>query len=362
MAEAIRAIGISTGGGDAPGLNAVIRSVFRAATKHYGWRVVGITNAFDGLIWPEQSMELTRESVRGILPRGGTIIGTTNRGNPFRYVVEEDGAEMECDYSVQCLENFRRMGLGALVVIGGDGTLSIAHQFAKLGMPVVGVPKTIDNDLSSTDVTFGFDTALHVATDAIDRLHTTAESHHRVMVVEVMGRDAGWIALHAGIAGGVHVILLPEIPFTIENVAAAIRRRDAAGRRFSVVVVAEGIALPEKDANGRAFPASKVRNPSVLIGNAIADATGKDVRVTILGHVQRGGSPSPFDRILATRFGVAAVELAARGEFDRMVCLRGAEIHSVPLAEAVGVSKRVDPDSERIRAARMVGISFGDLP
>jgi 6-phosphofructokinase 1 len=360
MAETIRAIGISTGGGDCPGLNAVIRAVVRTATEQYGWRVMAIANGFDGLIWPEQCFPLDRTSIRGILPRGGTIIGTTNRGNPFRYPVEEDGREVVHDFSAACLENMKRMGLDALILIGGDGTLGIGNDFFKLGLPVVGVPKTIDNDLRCTDITFGFDTALHVATDAIDRLHTTAESHHRVMVVEVMGRDTGWIALQAGIAGGVHVILIPEIPFTIENICTAIRRREAIGRRFSLVVVAEGVSLPEMDASGRPFPATKVRNPSVLIGNAIAEATGKDVRVTILGHVQRGGSPTPFDRILATRFGVTAVELVARGEFGRMVCLRGTEISSVPLGEVIGVCKRVEPNGDKVHAARAVGISFGD--
>ena len=362
MAAAARTIGISTGGGDAPGLNAVIRAVVRCATERYGWRVLGIRNGFDGLIWREQCSELTREDIRGILPRGGTIIGTTNRGNPFRYAVEEDGATVYHDYSLQCMQNWKLLALDAMVVIGGDGTLAIASQFHSRGLPVVGVPKTIDNDLSSTDVTFGFDTAIHVATDAIDRLHTTAESHHRVMVVEVMGRDAGWIALHAGIAGGVHVILIPEIPFTIENVCAAIRRRDAIGRHFSLVVVAEGVRLPPTDGQGRPFPATRARNPAVLIGNAIGDVTGKDVRVTILGHVQRGGSPSPFDRILATRFGVAAVDLIARGEFGKMVCLRGTRIESVPLTDAIGTAHLVDPSSDRVQAARSVGISFGDAP
>ena len=360
MADAIRTIGISTGGGDAPGLNAVIRAAVRCATEQHGWRVIGIRNGFDGLIWPEQCVELTRESIRGILPRGGTILGTTNRGNPFRYEIEEDGAIVLRDYSVECMDNWKRLGLDAMIVIGGDGTLALASEFCTRGFPAVGVPKTIDNDLPSTDVTFGFDTALQVATDAIDRLHTTAESHNRVMLVEVMGRDAGWIALHAGIAGGVHVILLPEIPFTIENVCAAIRRRDAIGRHFTVVVVAEGVRLPATDGMGRPFPSSRVRNPSVLIGNAIGEMTGKDVRVTILGHVQRGGTPTAFDRILATRFGVAAVELIARGEFGRVVCLRGTRIESVPLAEAVGKEGSVDPASERIQAARSVGISFGD--
>jgi len=362
MAGAVRTIGISTGGGDAPGLNAVIRAVVRSARERHGWRVLGIRNGFDGLIWPEQCVELTRESIRGILPRGGTTLGTTNRGNPFRYEVFEDGATVLRDYSAECFDNWKRLGLDAMVVIGGDGTLAIAKEFSAHGLSIVCVPKTIDNDLSATDVTFGFDTALGVATEAIDRLHTTAESHQRVMVVEVMGNEAGWIALHAGIAGGVHVILIPEIPFTIENVCAAIRRRDAIGRHFSLVVVAEGANLPPADGLGRPFPATKVRNPSVLIGNAIADATGKDVRVTILGHVQRGGSPSPFDRILATRFGVAAVELIARGEFGRMVCLRGTRIESVPLAEAIGSRNSIDPAGDRVQAARAVGVSFGDAP
>jgi len=362
VTQPTRTIGISTGGGDAPGLNAVIRAVVRTATERYGWRVIGITNGFDGLIWPEQSKELKREDIRGILPRGGTIIGTTNRGNPFHYEVVEEGVTAYNDYSVACLENSKRLGLDALVVIGGDGTLAIANKFWELGVPVVGVPKTIDNDLSATDVTFGFDTALHVATEAIDRLHTTAESHNRVMVVEVMGRDAGWIALHAGIAGGAHVILIPEIPFTIENVCAAIRRREAIGRRNCVVVVAEGVRLPAADALGRPFPSTRVRSPAVLVGNAVGDATGKDVRVTILGHVQRGGSPSPFDRILATRFGVAAVEMIARGEFGHMVALHGTQMVSVPLGEAIGKSHTVDPASERVAAARAVGISFGDAP
>jgi 6-phosphofructokinase 1 len=360
MASPIRTIGISTGGGDAPGLNAVIRAVAWCAMNRHSWRVLGIRNGFDGLIWPEQCAELTRQDIRGILPRGGTIIGTTNRGNPFRYEIEDNGNIVHRDYSAKCLENWRLLGLDAMVVIGGDGTLAIANQFQERGLSVVGVPKTIDNDLSSTDVTFGFDTALHVATDAIDRLHTTAESHHRVMVVEVMGRDAGWIALHAGIAGGVHVILIPEIAFTIENVCAVIRQRDAIGRHFSLVVVAEGVRLPATDGLGRPFPASRVRNPSVLIGNAISEVTGKDVRVTILGHVQRGGSPSPFDRILATRYGVGAVDLIARGEFGRMVCLRGTHIESVPLSEALGTPHFVDPQSDRVLAARAVGISFGD--
>jgi 6-phosphofructokinase 1 len=360
MAANIRTIGVSTGGGDAPGLNAVIRAVVRTAIGDYGWRVLGITNGFDGLIWPEHSHELTLESVRGILPRGGTILGTTNRGNPFAYNVEEAGQVVTKDFSGLCMENMRRLKLDALVVIGGDGTLGIANQFFKLGMKVVGVPKTIDNDLSATEQTFGFDTALRVATDAIDRLHTTAESHHRVMIIEVMGRDAGWIALHAGIAGGAHIILVPEIPFTIEAVCEKVREREMKGRKFSLVVVAEGVKMPEKDALGKPIPPAKPGNVGNTIAYSIREYLKKEVRVTVLGHIQRGGSPTPFDRILATRFGVAAVDLIARGEFGRMVCLRAGRIESVPLEEAVGVYHTVDPQSDLVRAARGVGISFGD--
>ena len=362
MPSSIRTIGVVNGGGDCPGLNAVIRGVVKAAIGDYGWRVLGITNGFDGLIWPDRSVELTFDSVRGILPRGGTILGTTNRGNPFAYCSQEGGKQVTHDYSGVCLENFKRLGLEALVVIGGDGTLSIARDFSQRGLPAVGVPKTIDNDLSATEVTFGFDTALHVATDAIDRLHTTAESHGRVMVVEVMGRDAGWIALHSGLAGGADVILIPEIPFTIEYVCEKIRRREIAGRKFSLVVVAEGVKLPAKDALGKPFSPHRPGQVSTLVADAIYEAIHHEVRVTVLGHLQRGGSPSPFDRILATRFGVCATDLVARGEFGRMVCLRAGKIESASLVEAVGAYNRVDPAGDHVRAARGVGISFGDRP
>jgi ATP-dependent phosphofructokinase / diphosphate-dependent phosphofructokinase len=362
MSGSVRTIGVSTGGGDCPGLNAVIRAVVRTARLEYGWRVVGVTNGFNGLIWPEQSQELTPESIRGILPRGGTILGTTNRGNPFAYPIEQDGQPVVHDYSKRCVEGIERLGIDGLIVIGGDGTLTIAHEFAKMGVKVVGVPKTIDNDLSATEVTFGFDTALHVATDAIDRLHTTAESHSRVMVIEVMGRDAGWIALHSGLAGGADVILIPEIPFTIETVCEAIRKRETLGRSFCLVVVAEGVKLPERDALGKPFPKPQPGQVANSIGYSIREFTNKEVRVTVLGHVQRGGSPSPFDRILATRFGVAAVDLVARGEYDRMVCLRAGKIENVPLVDAIDSPKLVDPKSDYVRAARAVGITFGDRP
>jgi ATP-dependent phosphofructokinase / diphosphate-dependent phosphofructokinase len=355
-------IGVANGGGDCPGLNAVIRGVVKAGIHIHGWRVLGISNGFDGLIWPEGCHELTLESVSGILPRGGTILGTTNRGNPFAYRRVEDGKESIRDYSGLCIENVRRLGLDALVVIGGDGTLRIARDFAHKGLHVVGVPKTIDNDLSATEVTFGFDTALHVATDAIDRLHTTAESHHRIMLIEVMGRDAGWIALHSGIAGGADVILIPEIPFTIENICAGIQRREKTGRAFSLVVVAEGIKLPSHDPLGKPIPPALPGNVANVLAFSLRELMKKEIRVTVLGHVQRGGSPSPFDRILATRFGVCATDLVARGEFGRMVCLRSGGIESVALDEALDAPKRVDPHGDYVHAARAVGISFGDEP
>ncbi len=360
MATAQRTIGVCNGGGDCPGLNAVIRAVVRTAIFEYGWTVVGVKNGFNGLIWPEQSEELTLESIRGILPRGGTILGTTNRGNPFNFVLEENGESITKDFSKQCLENMSRMGIDAMVVIGGDGTLHIANEFSKLGMNIVGVPKTIDNDLEATEITFGFDTALHVATDAIDRLHTTGESHHRVMIVEVMGREAGWIALHSGIAGGADVILIPEIPFTIETICESIKKREAAGRDFCLVVVAEGANLPAKDALGKPMPAARPGQVANTIGYAIREAMNKEVRVTVLGHVQRGGSPSPFDRILGTRFGVHAADLVAQKDYGKMVCLRSGKIESVPIETAVGACKLVSPSSDHVHAARAIGITFGD--
>ena len=341
-------------------MNAVIRGVVRAAILGHGWRVIGINDGFDGLIWPERTMPLTVESIAGILPRGGTILGTTNRGNPFHYMVNEDGQTVEHDFSLRCCENARKLGIDAVIAIGGDGTQTIARDLCRLGIPIVGVPKTIDNDLSATEVTFGFDTALHVATDAIDRLHTTAESHGRVMVIEVMGRDAGWIALHSGLAGGADVILLPEIPFTIETVCERLRERAATGKKFSLVVVAEGVKLPTPEFVEKRYPPPRAGQVGILIGDAIHAHLKQDVRVTVLGHIQRGGSPSPFDRILATRFGVEAVELVARREFGRMVCLRAGEIESVTLDEAVGEVRLVDPKGSMVRTARAVGITFGD--
>ena len=357
----VRTIGIVNGGGDAPGLNAVIRAVVRSAISKHGMNVVGVNSGFDGLIWPEGTRELTIQSVSGILPRGGTILGTTNRGNPFSYRTQEDGKEVVRDYSGLCLENARRLGIDGLIVTGGDGTLGIVRDFGRKGLNVIGVPKTIDNDLSATEVTFGFDTALLVATEAIDRLHTTAESHHRVMLIEVMGRDAGWIALHAGIAGGAHVILIPEIPFSFESICDAVLARERKGRRYSLIVVAEGVKLPPKDPEGKVIPAAGAGGVSNRIAFTLREMLHKEIRVTVLGHVQRGGSPTPFDRILATRFGVHASELASRGEFGRMVCLRAGKVESVDLEEAVSQMKFVDRDNEIVRAARAVGATFGDV-
>src|SRR6202451_1254181 len=351
----IRCTGIGPGGGDAPGLNAVIRAATKAAIIKYGWKVIGIPDGFDGLIWPEKAFELTLKEVSGILPRGGTILGTTNRGDPFHYKKVERGKVVQRDISAKVVANAAKLGIDAIISIGGDGSQKIAYELFKKGMKIVGVPKTIDNALSATEGPFGFDNALHTFTDALDKIHTTAASHHRVMVVEVMGRDCGWIALQAGIAGGAHVILIPEIPFTIEQVCAHIAAREKTGKHFTIVVVAEGVKLPAGMKENRR--ASSVGN---LIGNAIGHGSGKEVRVSVLGHIQRGGTPSPFDRILATRFGVAAVDLIAAGGFGMMVALHADSIVSVDVAHAIGHLKSVDPKGELVRAARAIGIGFGD--
>lgn len=351
----IRCIGICTGGGDAPGLNAVIRAAVKAAVLKYKWKVIGIPDGFDGLIWPEKSCELTLKEVSGILPRGGTILGTTNRGNPFKYKSIENGVEITRDISEQVMANAHALGIDAIISIGGDGSQAIALELFRRGLKIVGVPKTIDNDLYATEVTFGFNTALNTATDAVDKIHTTAESHHRIMVVEVMGRDAGWIAIEAGIAGGAHVILIPEIPFTIDGICRYVAQRESYGKRFTIVVVAEGIKLPPELKENRR--AGSVGN---LVGNAIAAQAHKEVRISVLGHIQRGGSPSPYDRILATRFGVAAVNLIADGGFGKMVCLRNERIEAVDIAHATGRLKTVDPNGELVSTARAIGICFGD--
>lgn len=361
----VRRVGVLTGGGDAPGLNAVIRAVVKSCILTHRIRVIGIHNGFSGLV-ELRYQEMDRDDIRGLLPRGGTVLGTTNRGNPFHYVYRRpDGREELIDASGTVMTNFERLGLDALIVIGGDGSLSIAERFHReLGMPVVGVPKTIDNDISATEATFGYATALESATGALDRLHTTAESHHRVMLLEVMGRDAGWIALGAGIAGGAHMILIPEIPFRFEPLISKIHARERLGRPFSLIMVAEGAAPRD---GGQVFQAEdavtgwkRLGGISHSIGTEIGVRSGYEVRVTVLGHIQRGGTPVPVDRILATRFGVEAVNLAMRQHWGQMVALNCGQISPVPLAEAVGRLKKVDPDCQLVRTARAIGIVFGD--
>jgi phosphofructokinase-like protein len=362
--SAAKTIAISTGGGDCPGLNAVIRAAVRTAVLKYGWSVLGVPEGMDGLIWPERVKPLALSDVRGILTRGGTILGTTNKSNPFELRVKDprSGIVGVKDVSDQVVQNARALGIDALINIGGDGTQRIGLRLFQKGLPVIGVPKTIDNDLSSTDSTFGFDTAVGIATEAVDRLHTTAESHKRIMIAEVMGRDAGWIALHAGIAGGAAIILIPEIPFTLERVVKHIQERESFGKRSTIIVLAEGVKLPPD------MPPDLLEmrknyhfgfSAGDLVCEALARRSGRDVRVTVLGHTQRGGSPSAFDRILSTRFGVAAVELVAEGKVGQMVALRGSEIVSVTLEAACAQQKLVDPDGELVRVARSIGVSFG---
>lgn len=360
-----RCIAILNGGGDCPGLNAVIRGVVRAAILQRGWRVLGIEDGFDGLIDQPNCRELDLQAVCGILPRGGTILGTSNRGNPFRYPVQgADGQIVTKDVTEQVVENFKRLGADALVVVGGDGTLSIARRLNDLGVPMVGVPKTIDNDLQGTDLTFGYNTAVAIVTDALDRLVTTAESHHRVMVVEVMGRDAGWIALEAGIAGSAGVILIPEIPFDLDLVCEHIMTRRDDGSRFNIVVVAEG-AYPRDGEKVVQATAEQTHGLDRLggIGHYVAkqieQRKGLETRVVVLGHIQRGGSPSPYDRILASRFGVHAVHMIEQKQYGQMVALRGREVVAVPIEEAVSSQNLVDPKGNLVWTAEQLGVMLG---
>jgi len=360
----IRRIGVLTGGGDCPGLNAVIRAVVKTAIREYGLSVIGFENGFGGLI-QNRSRELKESDVSGIVARGGTILGTTNRDNPFHYPIIINGEKVFKDVSDRIIENISIHKIDALVIIGGDGSLSIGKELFEKGLPVVGVPKTIDNDLSATDQTFGFDTALNTATEAIDKLHTTAESHHRVMILEVMGRYTGWIALQSGLAGGADVILIPEIPYSIEKVAEKIMQRYESGKKFSIVVVAEGARpIDGEMVVQRVVPDSfepiRLGGIGNVVGEQIEDITGMETRVTVLGHLQRGGTPTAFDRVLATRFGVAAVNMVMEGKFGEMACLRTPNIESVSLAKAVGQMKVVPLDSDLVRAARQIGICLGD--
>jgi 6-phosphofructokinase 1 len=357
-----KTIGIVTGGGDAPGLNAVIRAVVKTATGEYGMRVVGIEDSFEGLLGETSTRPLTPADVRGLLPRGGTILGTRNRGRFVKH--QEDGASSKPEESYQeAIENLSRMGIEALVVLGGEGTLAIAAEFDRRGFPVIGVPKTIDNDLAATELTFGFVTALDIATEALDRLHTTAESHDRVMILEVMGRHAGWIALHSGIAGGADVILIPEIPFSTESVAQKINQREACGSQFSIIVAAEGAqeighsAIYQEHGDSQSAP--RLGGIANHLRGELEELTGKETRCVVLGHLQRGGSPNAFDRMLATNFGACAVRALATGEHGVMVALQAADIRTVPISEAVAAIKSVPPDGQLVRTARDTGISFG---
>ncbi len=364
----IKRVAIMTGGGDCPGLNAVIRAAVRVGIERYGWEILGVEDAFSGLIdldykSPHGNVWLTESAVRGILARGGTILGTSNRSDPFDYVVEEGGKKKTIDVSAQVLANMEKLGIEAVISIGGDGSMRIAKRFAELGMKIVGVPKTIDNDIRATDQTFGFDTAVGIASEALDRLRDTADSHDRVMFIELMGRHAGWIALHAGIAGGADVILLPEIPYRIEPLAEVIRERRAAGKNYSLIVVAEG-AMPEGGEASigmrelGAMP--RLMGAAQRVAEVLGPRVDADMRVTVLGHIQRGGSPSSYDRVLATRYGVAAADLVAKGGFGRMVALNHGEITSVEIADAIAEPKLVEPDSQIVQQARSLGISFGE--
>ncbi|MDU5107451.1 MULTISPECIES: 6-phosphofructokinase [unclassified Clostridium] len=366
MVQQIKKIALLTGGGDCPGLNAVIRAVTKTAILNYGMEVIGYKFGYRGL-YNNDYVPLTLDSVSGILNRGGTILYSSNKDNLFDYLVEENGVMVKKDVSDVAVENLKKEGVDVLIVIGGDGTLTSARDFARKGVKVIGVPKTIDNDLASTDVTFGFNTAIDVATEALDRLHTTAESHHRVMVCEVMGRGAGWIALESGIAGSANVILLPEIPYDINKIVEKIKAREAEGREFSIIVVAEGA----KPKDGEVVVAKIVADsPDPIrlggIGNKLADdleklLPGKEVRCTVLGHIQRGGTTSTYDRILSTRYGVAAVELINEGKFGEMVSLKDGKISSDSLENVIGQkSKLVDPNGELVKVAKKVGISFAD--
>ena len=357
----VRKIGVLTGGGDAPGLNAVIRAVVKAACNA-NIEVIGLEDSFDGLLDPSRTRRLTPQDVTGILRLGGTILGTTNHGNPFEYPA--DTPEGKVDYSDRVVDTFHKMGLEALVAIGGDGTLAIAHQFYLKGIPIVGVPKTIDNDIVGTTTCFGFDTAVAFAADAIDRLHSTAEAHKRVMVVEVMGRYAGWIALHAGVAGGADVILMPEIPYDLDHVADHIRQRETLGAKFSIVVVAEGarpvggqFTLLEA---ARAGHVERLGGVGSEVAASLEKMTGKEARCVVLGHLQRGGTPTAFDRVLATRLGGKAVELIKRGVFGKMVANHPPDMVPVPLADVVGKTRTVPLDYDLLTTARAINISFGE--
>jgi 6-phosphofructokinase 1 len=364
----MKKIVISTGGGDAPGLNAVIYSVVMAANFR-GWEVYGSKSGYKGLLEPDELIRLTPEKVADITATGGTILGSTNKGNPFAMPVENLAGEIQIrDLSDRVMQTFNRMGFFCHIAVGGDGSLEIAHRFAtEKGMPVIGVPKTIDNDLEATEVTFGFDTAVSTATEAIDKLHSTAKSHDRVMVVEVMGRDCGWIALNSGISGGADVILIPEIPFYIDRVCEKITDNELHDKDYAIVVVAEGATAKDSEVICKSKDECEVGRQEVLLGGIgewvakqIKKKTGKDTRHIVLGHLQRGGSPTTFDRLLALRFGAAAVRMAENELFDHMVALATSDMKPVPLAEAIKSRKKVPLDNDKVLTAREIGICLGE--
>lgn len=362
---ALKRVGILTGGGDCSGLNAVIRAVTRAAVIGHNAAVVGIEGGFEGLI-TDHSVELTVRSTRDILTLGGTVLGTTNKGNPFEFrELAEDGSITVSDYSDRAVETFRKMGLDCLFVVGGEGTLEIGYRFFRKGVPVIGIPKTIDNDLDRTDYTFGYQTAVEVASEALDRLQTTGRSHQRVMILEVMGRTAGWIALESGISGGAHIILIPEIPYSIDRIVEKIQLREKGGSPFSIIMVAEGAKEEGGDVITQASASTRLQGVPQLggVGQYLADQIKKridlEVRCTVLGHVQRGGSPCAFDRVLGTRLGSFAVQAAAEGKFGTMVALDTPDMVLVPLSELAGKVRTVPVDSQLIRCAESIGISMG---
>jgi phosphofructokinase-like protein len=358
-------VGILTGGGDCSGLNAVIRGITRSAIIQHKSEVVGIEGGFEGLV-NEHTRPLTFLETRDILDEGGTILGTTNKGNPFKYREKNESGEIVTrDISDKVVSNFHKMKLDCLFVVGGDGTLQIGYELFKLGLPIIGVPKTIDNDLMGTDYTFGFQTAVQVASDALDRLRTTGKSHQRVMILEVMGRDSGWIALEAGISGGAHIILIPEIPFSMNDVIKKIKRRQAGGNPYSMIVVAEGASeiggdqITKEDANKRLQGVAQLGGIGQYIANQIGQEIDQEVRCMTLGHIQRGGTPNSFDRVLATRLATYAVKTAAEGKFGNMVALSTPDIRIVPLEKLAGIVRHVPLDSQLIRCAESIGISLG---
>jgi 6-phosphofructokinase 1 len=351
-----RQIGILTGGGDAPGLNAVIRAVVRTAVGEFGMKCIGIEDSFDGILGEPHTMKLTTKAVSGILPRGGTILGTRNKGSFVKIV---DGKPVYPEMPIdEALVNLKNLEIEALIVLGGEGTLAIAEQFHKRGFPVIGVPKTIDNDLAATELTFGFMTAIDIATEALDRLHTTAASHDRVMILEVMGRHTGWIALHAGLAGSADIILIPEIPFSFESLVRKVNEREKTGSKFTNIVVAEGALEVGKQQLYLDKEGIRLGGMGSYVSHRVEELTGKESRCVVLGHLQRGGSPNAFDRMLGTNFGACAVRALANGQTGKMVALQAGEITTVPLSQACANIKTVPIDGQLVRTARDIGISF----